>query len=47
MHLKYLLSALPLISCFFVAALGVFVFAQNKRAGINRLFASICLALCF
>jgi hypothetical protein len=46
MHLKYFLSALPFVSCLFVAALGVFVFAQNKRAGINRLFASICLTLC-
>ena len=46
MQIKYLLSALPLISCSLVAALGVFVLAQNRHGRINYLFAALCLSLC-
>jgi len=46
MQIKYLLSALPLVSCFLVAALGIFVLAQNKRGRPHLLFAALCLSLC-
>ncbi len=46
MHIKYFFSVLPLISCILVASLGVFVLAQNRAARTNRLFASLCAALC-
>jgi hypothetical protein len=46
MQIKYILSALPLISCSSVAALGVFVLAQNKRGRVHFLFAALCLSLC-
>ncbi|HOD40724.1 MAG: hypothetical protein BWY32_02779 [bacterium ADurb.Bin243] len=47
MHIKYFFSVLPLISCILVALLGSFVLAQNKGARTNRLFTSLCAALCF